>query len=121
MSYFKDDEHQRIYLEMIRILENDDPFYRSFAFVASALKKNEIKSALENKRINPLKLISLSQGYTDSEIAMLEVAWQLFSSTNLYETNGENRFSTIDSIFESLDSENRLIVLHAIQSHYSPY
>lgn len=118
MTNFKHDEHQNLYLEMLRVLESNDTYYESFAYLASGIGKPELLSALGSRRINPVKLISLSAEYSNSERAVLEAAWQLFAGNNLYEIDDKPRFSTIDDIFQSLDSENRTMLFHAIKGKY---
>lgn len=116
--FYKNQYHEELYNQFTSILNNDDTYYKSFAFVAAAIEKKGILNALDEFNIDKDLLLDMSKAWLNSERAMLEIAWQLFNDVNLYEIEGEIQFPIIKSIFNSLDSENLKVVIEAIGMKY---
>lgn len=119
MTNFKNTHHEKLYFEFMNKLNNKDQYYSGFAYVASAIQKDEIALALEDHSIDYEVLWKVSKVWSNSERAMLEVAWQVFNGGNFYEDDeGDWSYPSIDSIFRSLDTANSKIVIEAITKKY---
>jgi len=116
--FYKNQYHEELYNQFTSKLNNDDTYYKAFAYVAAAIEKKEILNALDDCNIDKDLLLVMSKAWSYSERAMLEIAWQMFNDVNLYEIEGEIKYPTIKSIFNSLDSENLKVVIEAIGLKY---
>lgn len=116
--YFKDEYHSDLYNEFIAKLDGDDVYYKGFAYVASAIGKKGVVDAISKHRVKFDKLCEMAKYWSNTERAMLEVAYQMFNGRNLYEDDEEIKFPTIDSMLRSLDSKNVTVVLEAIKMKY---
>lgn len=120
MMTFKNDDHRELYLSLMRVLENDDKDYRSFAYTVSAIGKYELMKAVGKRRVHHDALQKMSAPWSNSERSMIELGYWLFSGRNFYENrDGEHLFTTITDVFSSLDSENRQVALSAMNEHFS--
>lgn len=119
MTYYKDSYHEELYLDFMGRLKTRDQDYSAFAYVASAIGKKEIATALEANSIDYEALWKMSSVWSNAEKAMLEVAWQVFSGGNFFEDDEENwSFPSIGSIFKSLDTGNSKVVIEAITKKF---
>lgn len=120
LYYFKDLSHELLFNKFYGKLGSSTDDYIAFAYVSSAIGKKEIARALNKYEIDYEFLLQMSSKWSDAEKAMLEVAWQLFSNINLYENeNGkEIQFTSVHSIFRSLDAANSKVVIEAIKMKY---
>lgn len=116
--FFKSEYHEKLFETFISKLKSTDRYYTGFAYVAAAIEKETILKALDDHRVDYEMLLNMSGVWSNSEKAMLEVAWQMFNGRNLYDENEKIQFPTINSIFFSLDSDNSRIVLEAITMKY---
>lgn len=100
-------------------LKAEDREYSGFAYVAAAIQKDEIVTALDRYSIDYEALSEMAKGWSYSEKAMLEVACQIFNGGNFFaDEEGEWLFPSIGSVFKSLDSFNSKIVIEAITKRY---
>lgn len=116
--YFKSRYHEELFKIFISKLKCTDRYYTGFAYVAAAIEKETLLKALDDHSVDYELLLNMSEAWSNSEKAMLEVAWQMFNGNNLYNENEVNQFPTINSIFTSLDEVNSRIVVEAITMKY---
>ncbi len=120
--YFKSEYHEELFNEYVAKLNNSDNYYLPFAYVASAIEKKQVITALSDHNVSSKKLLKMSEGWSSSEKKMLEFAYQCFTGRNLFEHDEEGMliptFPTIAGIFSSLDSENARIVIEALTYKY---
>ncbi|MEK5071738.1 hypothetical protein [Sporosarcina sp. FSL K6-1508] len=112
--FYKTQYHEELYHQFVSKLNSNDLYYTWFAYVAAAIEKKELLKALDDCSIDVELLLDISKVWSNSERAMLEVAWQMFNNGNLYEEDSEILYPTIKSIFNSLDKNNSQIVIEAI-------
>ena len=122
LLYFKSDYQEELFESILKKFRNDDVYYVGFAYVASAIYKKDVLKAVGDHEVDVDKLIKMSDVWSGSERAMLELAFQMFNGGNLYYEDDEEEqpsFTTIESIFRSLDGENTQVAVKAIGLKYS--
>ncbi len=118
---FKSEYHGEMYSEYIKRLNNSDRFYRTFAFIAAAIGKKQIIDTLGDHEIDGEKLIYFARGWSTSERAMIELAYQCFNGGNLFFDKDEYPiYPTLHDIMFSLDNANSGVVIQALAERYLP-
>lgn len=119
MTYYKGSFHEELHLKFMEKLKAKDREYSSFSYVAAAIGKEDILSALDYYSIDYEALWDMSKVWSNSEKAMLEVAFQLFNGSNFFVDETEQLlFSSVSSIFKSLDPANSKVVIEGITQRY---
>lgn len=122
LGRFKSEYQEELFYQYIAKLNSTDRYYKTFAYVASAIGKKSLITALSDHRIDREKLLDLAGAWSSSERKMLEFAYQCFTGSNLFEEEEDGvtipSYPTIDNIFSSLDNENARIVIQALAMRY---
>lgn len=120
VMYFKSDYHREIFEELISRFNSHDRYYVGFAYVASAIHKETITKVASDHELDYEKLIEMSGVWSNSERAMIELAYQMYNGGNLYyDYDDRPEYSTINDIFRSLDEDNTRVATTAITMKYA--